>query len=55
MKSRIYQTWKETKKANRWDPDRECYLDPNGNIAVDPDTFSVETLTQQIGEQEEAR
>ncbi|MFS7962271.1 hypothetical protein Hanom_Chr08g00724681 [Helianthus anomalus] len=55
MKSKIYHTWKEAKRANRWDADRECYLDPKGNIAVDPDSVSVETLTEQIVEEEEAR
>ncbi|KAM0049485.1 putative transcription factor interactor and regulator CCHC(Zn) family [Helianthus debilis subsp. tardiflorus] len=53
MKTRIYQTWKEAKRANRWDPDRECYLDPKGNIAVDQVSVSVETLTEQITEEEE--
>ncbi|KAM0041265.1 hypothetical protein Hdeb2414_s0011g00364331 [Helianthus debilis subsp. tardiflorus] len=55
MKNRMYQTWKEAKTANRWDVDRECYLDPKGNIAVDPDSVRVETLTEQIEEEEEAR
>ncbi|XP_035830141.1 FK506-binding protein 5-like [Helianthus annuus] len=55
MKNRIYQTWKEAKRANRWDAIRECYLDPKGNIAIDPDYVSVETLTEQIAEEEEAR
>ncbi|MFS8019469.1 hypothetical protein Hanom_Chr15g01404141 [Helianthus anomalus] len=27
MKDRNYRAWKEAKRANRWDPDRECYLD----------------------------
>ncbi|KAJ0907236.1 hypothetical protein HanRHA438_Chr07g0296551 [Helianthus annuus] len=26
--SRIYTIYKEAKRAKRWDPDRECYLDP---------------------------
>ncbi|KAJ0514711.1 putative transcription factor interactor and regulator CCHC(Zn) family [Helianthus annuus] len=55
MKNRIYQTLKEAKRANRWDADRECYLDPKANIVVDPDSVSVETHTEQIAEEEEAR
>ncbi|XP_035838308.1 uncharacterized protein LOC118485900 [Helianthus annuus] len=51
--SRIYHTFKEAKKAKRWDADRECYLDPKGNIAVDPDSISVDALIQQIAEEEE--
>ncbi|MFS7905571.1 hypothetical protein Hanom_Chr01g00049231 [Helianthus anomalus] len=34
MKKRIYDTYKEAKKARRWDPDRECYLDSKGNICI---------------------
>ncbi|MFS8018119.1 hypothetical protein Hanom_Chr15g01388391 [Helianthus anomalus] len=51
--SRIYYTFKESKRAMRWDADRECYLDPNGNIAVDPDSISFEALIQQIADEEE--
>ncbi|XP_021995887.1 uncharacterized protein LOC110893075 [Helianthus annuus] len=51
--SRIYNTYKEAKKAKRWDAVRECYLDPKGNIAVDPDSISVDALIQQIAEEEE--
>ncbi|KAJ0567523.1 hypothetical protein HanIR_Chr06g0285801 [Helianthus annuus] len=53
--SRIYNTYKEAKRAKRWDADRECYLDPQGNIAVDPDSISVDALIQQFAEEEEAR
>ncbi|KAJ0940264.1 putative transcription factor interactor and regulator CCHC(Zn) family [Helianthus annuus] len=53
--SRIYNTFKEAKRARRWDADRECYLDPQGNIAVDPDSISIDALIQQFAEEEEAR
>ncbi|XP_035843327.1 uncharacterized protein LOC118490144 [Helianthus annuus] len=53
--NRIYNTYKEAKRAKRWDADRECYLDPQGNIAVNPDSISVDALTQQFAEEEEAR
>ncbi|MFS7893765.1 hypothetical protein Hanom_Chr00s001102g01673881 [Helianthus anomalus] len=29
---RIYNAYKEAKRAKRWDPNQECYLDPKGNI-----------------------
>ncbi|MFS8019603.1 hypothetical protein Hanom_Chr15g01405681 [Helianthus anomalus] len=32
---KIYAAWKEAKRANRWDPDHLCYLDPKGNIIVE--------------------
>ncbi|MFS7987846.1 hypothetical protein Hanom_Chr11g01027651 [Helianthus anomalus] len=46
MKDRNYRAWKEAKKANRWDPSRECYLDPKGNIIAEPSTLNVETLIE---------
>ncbi|XP_022024576.1 paramyosin-like [Helianthus annuus] len=55
MKDKIYRTWKEAKSTKRWDADRECYLDPKGNIVVEPSSISVETLIKQIAEEEEAR
>ncbi|XP_022020137.1 uncharacterized protein LOC110920219 [Helianthus annuus] len=48
MKDKIYRTWKEAKSAKRWDAERECYLDPKGNIVV-------ETLIEQLAEEEEER
>ncbi|KAJ0796039.1 hypothetical protein HanPI659440_Chr04g0157501 [Helianthus annuus] len=53
--SRIYTIYKEAKRAKRWDPDRECYLDPQGNIAIDPNSLSVDAIIQQYAEEEEAR
>ncbi|XP_035843408.1 PH domain-containing protein DDB_G0287875-like [Helianthus annuus] len=53
MKDKIYRTWKEAKSAKIWDADRECYLDPKGNIVVEPSSISVETLIEQIAEEEE--
>ncbi|XP_021991517.1 spindle pole body component 110-like [Helianthus annuus] len=55
MKDRNYRAWKEAKSENRWDADRECYLDPKGNIIVEPSTLIVETLIEQIAQQEEER
>ncbi|XP_035834106.1 uncharacterized protein LOC110882178 [Helianthus annuus] len=54
MKDRHFRAWKEAKSAKRWDADRECYLDPKGNILVEPSTLLVETLIEQIAEEEEA-
>ncbi|MFS8034907.1 hypothetical protein Hanom_Chr17g01586751 [Helianthus anomalus] len=36
IKDKNYRAWKEAKKANRWDLDRECYLDRKGNIIAEP-------------------
>ncbi|MFS8018497.1 hypothetical protein Hanom_Chr15g01392721 [Helianthus anomalus] len=55
MKDRNYRAWKEAKKANRWDHDRECYLDPKGNIIVEPSTLIVETLIEQLKNEDEER
>ncbi|KAM0007872.1 putative transcription factor interactor and regulator CCHC(Zn) family [Helianthus debilis subsp. tardiflorus] len=54
-KEKIYAAWKEAKRANRWDLDRECYLDPKGNIIVEPSSVEVETLRKSIAETEEQR
>ncbi|MFS8018710.1 hypothetical protein Hanom_Chr15g01395201 [Helianthus anomalus] len=51
MKTKIYKTWKEAINSRRWDPDRECYLDPKGNIAVEPSSADVETLIKSITEE----
>ncbi|MFS7945832.1 hypothetical protein Hanom_Chr06g00528761 [Helianthus anomalus] len=53
QKKRIYDAYKEAKKAKRWDPDRECYLDPKGNICIDPSTIDVETFMKSIPPVEE--
>ncbi|MFS7934778.1 hypothetical protein Hanom_Chr05g00395681 [Helianthus anomalus] len=54
-KDKIYATWKEAKRANRWDPDREFYLDPKGNMIVEPSSVEVETLIKSIAANEEQR
>ncbi|MFS7911103.1 hypothetical protein Hanom_Chr02g00114091 [Helianthus anomalus] len=48
IKKRTYDAYKEAKKARRWDPDRECYLDPEGNICIDPSIIDLETLMKSI-------
>ncbi|MFS7976764.1 putative transcription factor interactor and regulator CCHC(Zn) family [Helianthus anomalus] len=41
---RISGIYLEAKRARRWDPDRECYLDPYGNIAIDDKTLDLEAI-----------
>ncbi|MFS7966061.1 hypothetical protein Hanom_Chr09g00769471 [Helianthus anomalus] len=53
IKQKIYEAWKEAKGAKRWDPDRECYLDPKGNICVEPSSVDVETLKKSVQERKE--
>ncbi|MFS7936380.1 hypothetical protein Hanom_Chr05g00414901 [Helianthus anomalus] len=55
MKDKIYAAWKEAKRARRWDPDHECYLDPKGNMIVEPSSVKVETLIKSIAADEEQR
>ncbi|KAM0043739.1 putative transcription factor interactor and regulator CCHC(Zn) family [Helianthus debilis subsp. tardiflorus] len=47
---RISGIYLEAKRANRWDPDRECYLDPQGNIAIDHNTLDLETIIKKMKE-----
>ncbi|MFS8001759.1 hypothetical protein Hanom_Chr13g01194161 [Helianthus anomalus] len=30
----IYDAYKEARRANKWDTERHCYVDPKGNPAV---------------------
>ncbi|MFS7979099.1 hypothetical protein Hanom_Chr10g00923371 [Helianthus anomalus] len=39
-----YKKYREARWANRWDPDRECYVDPKGNPTVDPDEKLVDEV-----------
>ncbi|KAJ0576992.1 putative transcription factor interactor and regulator CCHC(Zn) family [Helianthus annuus] len=48
QKKKIYDAYKEAKKAKRWDPHRECYWDPKGNIFIDRSTIDLETLMKAI-------
>ncbi|XP_022042426.1 myb-like protein X [Helianthus annuus] len=52
---RIYRVYSKAKKAKRWDADRECYLDPEGNIAIDPKTLSLEAFAEEFAELEESQ
>ncbi|MFS7935682.1 hypothetical protein Hanom_Chr05g00406451 [Helianthus anomalus] len=55
MKDRSYLAWKEAKRANRWDPDRERYLDPKGNIIAEPSKLIGETLIESLNQEDEQR
>ncbi|MFS7913602.1 hypothetical protein Hanom_Chr02g00143651 [Helianthus anomalus] len=50
---KIYDAYKEAKKAKRWDPDRECHLDPKGNICIDPKSIDFKALVKSIPSEEE--
>ena len=45
---RISGIYLEAKRARRWDPDRECYLDPYGNIAIDHNTLNLEAIIKEL-------
>ncbi|KAF5759072.1 putative transcription factor interactor and regulator CCHC(Zn) family [Helianthus annuus] len=50
---RISRIYLEARRANRWDPDRECYLDRYGNIAIDNSTLDIEAIIKEIKEDDE--
>ncbi|MFS7978190.1 hypothetical protein Hanom_Chr10g00912661 [Helianthus anomalus] len=50
---KIYNAFKEAKKAKRRDPDRECYLGSKGNICFDPKSIDFEALVKSIPSEEE--
>ncbi|KAJ0669546.1 putative transcription factor interactor and regulator CCHC(Zn) family [Helianthus annuus] len=35
--SDVYEVFMEEKRADKWDDERKCFVDPQGNPAVDPD------------------
>ncbi|MFS7926510.1 hypothetical protein Hanom_Chr04g00297881 [Helianthus anomalus] len=46
------KAYKEAKRAKRWDPDRECYVDPKGNVCTDPKSIDFEALVKSIPSEE---
>ncbi|KAM0026084.1 putative transcription factor interactor and regulator CCHC(Zn) family [Helianthus debilis subsp. tardiflorus] len=50
---RLSSIYSEAKRARRWDPDRECYLDPYGNIAIDDKTLDIEAIIKEYKEEDE--
>ncbi|KAJ0835360.1 putative transcription factor interactor and regulator CCHC(Zn) family [Helianthus annuus] len=50
---RISHIYLEARRARRWDPDRECYLDEYGNIAIDDKTLDLEAIIKEIKEEDE--
>ncbi|KAM0037746.1 hypothetical protein Hdeb2414_s0013g00406881 [Helianthus debilis subsp. tardiflorus] len=50
---RLSSVFLEAKRANRWDPDREFYLDQYGNIAVDDKTIDIEAIIQEYKEEDD--
>ncbi|KAM0013470.1 putative transcription factor interactor and regulator CCHC(Zn) family [Helianthus debilis subsp. tardiflorus] len=40
----MYDAYKEARWANRWDTERDCYIDPKGNLAVYPDEVDFDAL-----------
>ncbi|KAF5801702.1 putative transcription factor interactor and regulator CCHC(Zn) family [Helianthus annuus] len=53
--NRIHRAYKEVVKAKRWDTERECYLDPKGNVCTDPKTIEFDALVKSIPTVEEER
>ncbi|KAM0057616.1 putative transcription factor interactor and regulator CCHC(Zn) family [Helianthus debilis subsp. tardiflorus] len=41
---RIREAYKEVVKAKRWNPDRECYLDPKVNVCIDTNQSTLKLL-----------
>ncbi|MFS7969417.1 hypothetical protein Hanom_Chr09g00808961 [Helianthus anomalus] len=44
----VVTIFKEAKQAKRWDDERKCYLDPQGNHTVDPKTVDINALVAAI-------
>ncbi|KAJ0507164.1 hypothetical protein HanIR_Chr11g0503321 [Helianthus annuus] len=50
---RLSGVYEEAKRANRWDPNRECYLDQYGNIAIDDKTIDMEAIIKEYKEEDD--
>ncbi|KAJ0532645.1 hypothetical protein HanIR_Chr09g0399261 [Helianthus annuus] len=50
---RLSGVYEEAKRANRWDPNRECYLDQYGNIAIDHKTIDIEAIIKEYKEEDD--
>ncbi|KAJ0916727.1 putative transcription factor interactor and regulator CCHC(Zn) family [Helianthus annuus] len=50
---RLSGIYSEAKRARRWDPDRECYLDTYGNIVIDDKTLDIEAIIKEYKEEDE--
>ncbi|KAM0061387.1 hypothetical protein Hdeb2414_s0004g00135361 [Helianthus debilis subsp. tardiflorus] len=50
---RLSAIYEEAVRANRWDPDRECYLDEYGKTAVDHKKIDIEAIIQEYKEEDE--
>ncbi|MFS8024219.1 hypothetical protein Hanom_Chr16g01460651 [Helianthus anomalus] len=44
----VYQAFKDVKQAKRWDDERKCYLNPQGNPTVDPMNVDFDALLAAI-------
>ncbi|MFS7912486.1 hypothetical protein Hanom_Chr02g00130511 [Helianthus anomalus] len=46
--SDVYEVFMEAKHGDRWDDERKCFVDPQGNLAVDPDVVDFKALVAAI-------
>ncbi|KAJ0604016.1 putative transcription factor interactor and regulator CCHC(Zn) family [Helianthus annuus] len=46
--SKVHEIFMEASRENRWDAKRECFVDPQGNPAVDPQKVDFEALVAAI-------
>ncbi|MFS7978796.1 hypothetical protein Hanom_Chr10g00919641 [Helianthus anomalus] len=49
----LYAPFNEAKKAKRWDDERECFLDPQGNPIVDPKKVDFDALVTEMMKKKE--
>ncbi|MFS7936037.1 putative transcription factor interactor and regulator CCHC(Zn) family [Helianthus anomalus] len=42
---KLYEPFQEAQRANRWNEELECYLDPQGNPVVDPSKVDFDAVT----------
>ncbi|KAJ0805338.1 hypothetical protein HanPI659440_Chr02g0048821 [Helianthus annuus] len=45
------EPFKEAQRAKRWNDELECYMDPRGNLVVDPSKVDFEAVTKLLPSQ----
>ncbi|MFS7986167.1 putative transcription factor interactor and regulator CCHC(Zn) family [Helianthus anomalus] len=44
----VYDAYKEATGVNKWSEKKECFVDPNGNLTIDPNKVDFEALVAAI-------
>ncbi|MFS7921007.1 hypothetical protein Hanom_Chr03g00231561 [Helianthus anomalus] len=49
---KLNEPFREARRANRWNAELECYMDPQGNPVIDPDKVDFDAVTNLFPDQD---